>query len=78
MTGRQIKAALCLKHDEHFRKAYLQPALEQGLIEMTSPRKRNTLEKIYLALRDLEPRIELPEELRKRALLPLERMLALG
>lgn len=40
--------------------------------------KRNTLEKIYLALRDLRPRIEMPEELRLRALLPLERMLALG
>lgn len=40
--------------------------------------KRNTLEKIYLALRDLEPRIELPEELRARARVPLDRMLALG
>ncbi len=40
--------------------------------------KLNTLEKIYLALRDLRPRIELPEELRARALVPLERMLALG
>ena len=38
----------------------------------------NTLEKIYLALRDLEPRIEMPEELREAALLPLEKMLALG
>ena len=40
--------------------------------------KRNTIEKIYLALRDLRPRIEMPEELRKRALLPLERMLAIS
>ncbi|MBM4063292.1 MAG: quinolinate synthase NadA [Planctomycetes bacterium] len=40
--------------------------------------KRNTIEKIYLALRDLRPRIELPEDVRARALLPLERMLALG
>ncbi|MBX3463271.1 MAG: quinolinate synthase NadA [Planctomycetes bacterium] len=40
--------------------------------------KLNTLEKIYLALRDLRPRIELPEDLRRRALAPLERMLALG
>ena len=38
----------------------------------------NTPEKIYLALRDLEPRIEMDEELRKRALLPIERMLALS
>jgi quinolinate synthase len=40
--------------------------------------KLNTLEKIYLALRDLQPRIEMPEELRLRALLPLQRMLALS
>jgi len=40
--------------------------------------KKNTLEKIYLALRDLQPRIELPEDLRTRALLPIERMLALS
>jgi quinolinate synthase len=40
--------------------------------------KLNTLEKILLALRDLRPRIEMPEELRMRALRPLERMLALS
>ena len=40
--------------------------------------KLNTLEKIYLALRDLKPRIEMPEALRQRALLPLERMLAIS
>jgi len=38
--------------------------------------KRITLEKVYLSLRDLEPRIELDEDLRKAALVPLERMLA--
>jgi quinolinate synthase len=40
--------------------------------------KLNTLEKLYLCLRDLEPRIEMPEELRRRALVPIERMLALS
>lgn len=40
--------------------------------------KLNSLEKIYLCLRDLKPSIELDEELRTRALRPLERMLALG
>ena len=39
--------------------------------------KLNTLEKVYLALENLEPRIELDEELRRRAELPLQRMLAL-
>jgi len=38
----------------------------------------NTPEKIYLALRDLEPRLEMDEALRRRALVPIERMLALS
>lgn len=38
----------------------------------------NTVDKIYLCLRDLQPRIELDEDLRQRALLPLQRMLALS
>ncbi|MCC7155402.1 MAG: quinolinate synthase NadA [Bryobacterales bacterium] len=40
--------------------------------------KRNTLEKLRDCLRDLQPRVELPEELMERARLPVERMLALG
>jgi quinolinate synthase len=38
--------------------------------------KRNTLEKLYLALRDLAPRIEMPEGLRVAAWRPIQRMLA--
>jgi quinolinate synthase len=40
--------------------------------------KRNTLEKVYLALRDLAPRIEMSAELRERARVPIDRMLALS
>ena len=40
--------------------------------------KLNSLEKLYLALRDLRPEIRLDEATRLRALKPLERMLALG
>ncbi len=40
--------------------------------------RKITLEKVYLALRDLQPEITLDEDLRLRALRPLERMLALG
>jgi len=40
--------------------------------------KLNTLEKLYLALRDLQPEIQLDEAVRLRALGPVERMLALG
>ncbi|HEY4134613.1 MAG TPA: quinolinate synthase NadA [Alphaproteobacteria bacterium] len=38
----------------------------------------NTVEKLYLALRDMTPRLELAEPLRQAALLPLERMLAMS
>jgi quinolinate synthase len=38
----------------------------------------NTLEKIYLALRDLTPQIEMDEDLRQKALVPLKRMLTLS
>lgn len=37
--------------------------------------KLNTLEKVYLALRDEKPELTLMEDLRQKALLPLERML---
>jgi quinolinate synthase len=37
--------------------------------------KLNTLEKVYLALRDEKPEILVPEDLAAKALLPLERML---
>jgi len=40
--------------------------------------KLNSIEKLYLCLRDLQPEITLDEETRRLALKPLERMLALG
>jgi quinolinate synthase len=40
--------------------------------------KRNTLEKVHLALRDLVPEITMPEDLRLAALKPMERMLAVS
>jgi quinolinate synthase len=40
--------------------------------------KMNTLEKVYLSLRDLEPRIEMDPELVRRARVPIDRMLALS
>jgi quinolinate synthase len=38
----------------------------------------NTLEKLRDALRNLEPRVELPQDLIERALVPIERMLAVN
>ncbi len=40
--------------------------------------KLNTLEKVYLCLRDLTPAIEMDEGLRTQALAPIERMLTVG
>jgi quinolinate synthase len=40
--------------------------------------RKNTLEKVYLALRDLSPRIEMAPELIERARRPIDRMLALS
>jgi quinolinate synthase len=40
--------------------------------------KMNTLERVYLALRDLSPRLEMSESLLTRARVPIDRMLALS
>jgi quinolinate synthase len=40
--------------------------------------RRNTLEKLYLCLRDLSPRIELDEALRLRAKQPIDRMMQMS
>jgi quinolinate synthase len=40
--------------------------------------RKNTLEKVFLSLRDLSPRIEMPPELIERARKPIERMLSLS
>ncbi|AMV72354.1 hypothetical protein JCM30471_08610 [Desulfuromonas carbonis] len=47
MTRQQLKEALGLKDDEHFRKAYLFPALEAGLVEMTLPDKPRSSKQKY-------------------------------
>jgi quinolinate synthase len=38
----------------------------------------NTLEKLYLCLRDLKPEVTVPEDIRVQALKPIERMLELS
>ena len=47
MTRQQLQQALGLKDDDHFRKAYLQPALDAGLIEMTVPDKPRSSRQKY-------------------------------
>ena len=46
-TRQQLQRALGLKDGEHFRKAYLQPALDAGLIEMTIPDKPRSSRQKY-------------------------------
>lgn len=40
--------------------------------------RKNTAEKVYLALRDLVPELILPEDLRLAALRPIQKMLSLS
>ncbi len=47
LTRTELQDAVGLAHREHFRKAYLLPALETGLIEMTQPDKPNSRSQRY-------------------------------
>lgn len=58
---------------------YQAPGMDESCACNQCPFMRlNTLEKLYLCLRDGTPQVEVPEELAKQALLPLERMLELS
>ena len=47
MTRQCLQEALGLKHEDHFRKAYLIPTLRSGLIEMTIPDKPRSSKQRY-------------------------------
>ena len=47
MTGQELRQKLALKDTKHFRKTYLQPALDAGLIEMTLPDKPHSRRQRY-------------------------------
>ena len=47
MTGQELRQVLALKDLKHFRKTYLQPALDAGLIEMTLPDKPHSRRQRY-------------------------------
>ena len=52
MKRTDIQAAVGLKHEDHFRKVYLLPALSENLIEMTIPDKPNSrLQKYRLTVK---------------------------
>ncbi len=57
-------------------KTFIVPPGESGCSCSECPHmKRNTMEKLYLCMRDRTPEITINEELRLRALHPIERML---
>ena len=47
MSRQQIQSELGLKGEAHFRTAYLKPALEMGMIEMTLPDKPRSSKQRY-------------------------------
>ena len=47
MTRQRLQEALGLKHEDHFCKAYLIPALRSGLIAMTIPDKPRSSKQRY-------------------------------
>jgi ATP-dependent DNA helicase RecG len=47
MRRREIQEALGLKHEDHFREAYLLPALALGAVEMTQPDKPRSSKQRY-------------------------------
>ena len=59
MTRQQLKVALGLKDDERFRKAYLLPALEAGVVAMTIPDKPRSKQKYRLTDKDCNREVRL-------------------
>jgi ATP-dependent DNA helicase RecG len=47
LSRQELQNALGLKDGEHFRKAYLLPALASGLVEMTLPDKPRSSKQRY-------------------------------
>ena len=61
------------------KELYQAPGLDESCACNRCPYMRlNTLEKLYLCLRDLEPRIEIEEDLRIKAKASLDRMLEMA
>ncbi|MEB3334937.1 MAG: quinolinate synthase NadA [Cyanobacteriota bacterium] len=60
------------------KRFYPVPGLDGCSCNLCPYMRLNTLEKLWRCLRDLEPRLELDEAVRQRALVPIERMLAMS
>jgi ATP-dependent DNA helicase RecG len=47
LTRQQLQEALSLKNNDYFRKAYLLPAINAGLVQMTLPDKPRSSNQRY-------------------------------
>ena len=66
MKRDEIQSALELKHRENFRDAYLNPAIEEGLVAMTIPDKPTSSKQTYrLTKKGLKKKKELNERKNK-------------
>ncbi|MCX7014318.1 MAG: quinolinate synthase NadA [Candidatus Sumerlaeota bacterium] len=64
---------------QHPEKTYIPAPPESGCACNQCPFMRlNTMEKLYLCMKNRQPEIKLPEDLRVRALKPIQRMLAMS
>ena len=60
-------------------KTFIAAPPENGCACNECPHMRlNTIEKLYLCLKHEQPEIKMDEELRKKALVPIERMLEMS
>ncbi len=79
VLGRSTDATLPLPGHKEAGGAVLPISPEHGCACAVCPHMRkNTLEKLFLSLRDLQPRIELDAALSQRALVPIRRMLEIS
>jgi ATP-dependent DNA helicase RecG len=66
MSRRELREALALKSDDNFRRLYLIPALEAGVIEMTIPDKPNSrLQKYRLTAKGITIQTSLQRRISK-------------
>ena len=59
----ELQHALGLKHQEHFRAAYLSPALELGVLEMTRPQTPKSRLQRYRRTQKGKQMVQKPSEL---------------
>ncbi|HOJ18718.1 MAG TPA: hypothetical protein PLT92_09175 [Ignavibacteriaceae bacterium] len=52
MSRSELQEILSVKNTKYFRESYLKPAMEDGIIEMTIPERRNNKNQKYRLLKE--------------------------